>query len=567
MKREHIADRGARIADERVLARVRVVLSVTSFVSIYVDPTEPARYAAVVSGLSVLYAVQSIGLALALRTASEWPAWAPVTTHVADLCWLGVLTWLTGAASSPLTPFLTFLVVAAAYRWGSRGTLVTTAAVCVLLVVEGLAQMSFNAVGPTPRFELNRLIVRSAYTASAAVLLAYLGAYQKELRLESSTIARLVSRLRSETGMHAALEIAAHDLLHTFAAQSLVIVVREMRTGHSIAWMLSSTDQRGFHRLRFTAAETSRCLFEGPNAFALRQRRTATTFTIAVDSMGMAVATQPISEALPLAFSHTIGATLSSYEQWYGRVFVLDPARGHRGIRGVRLLQRIAASVTPALHSIYLIRGVRSRAEAAERARIARDLHDTSIQSLIAVEMELLALSRRTGDANLRTVVTEINARLRAEIRALRRFIVPRDRSEPDATALTQRLTEILAKFQLETGIRTRFVSVGAVSVPLHLGREMQLLVHAALSNVRRHSTASRVDVALERDGDGWLLVIEDDGGGFTDGWRIGDGTGTPAPWSIRERVSTMGGQLVVQRRRGPGVRLEVRLPPLVVPA
>jgi signal transduction histidine kinase len=156
---------------------------------------------------------------------------------------------------------------------------------------------------------------------------------------------------------------------------------------------------------------------------------------------------------------------------------------------------------------------------------------------------------------------------LRAEIRALRRFIVPRAGFEPDATALTQRLTEILAKFQIETGIRTRFVSIGAVSVPLHLGRELQLLVHAALSNVRRHSAASRVDVALERDGDGWLLVIEDDGGAFADGPRSGESAGTPAPWSIRERVSTMGGQLVVRHRGGTGVRLEVRLPPLVVPA
>jgi signal transduction histidine kinase len=565
-KPDPLDEPGELVADERVLAGVRLLLSVTSFVSIYVDPTEPTRYVAVAYGLSVLYALQSAGIALALRTATEWPAWAPIATHAADVCWLGALTWVTGAASSPLTPFLTFLVVAAAYRWGSRGTLTTAAVVCVLLVAEALAQ-TFNTAGPTRVFELNRLIVRTAYTASAGVLLAYLAAYQKQLQLESSTIARLVSKLRSETGIHAALEMAAHDLLHTFAAQSLLIVVRELRTGHVVAWTLSSADQRGFRRVRMTARDSSRCLFDGPTAFALKHRRAGTAFTIAVDSLGKGVAAPSIDEALPLSFSHAIGATLSSYEEWYGRVLLLDPAPAHRDMRGVRLLQRIAASVTPALHSIYLIRRLRSRAEAAERARIARDLHDTSIQSLIAVEMELMALSRRTGDATLRTIVTDIQGRLRAEIRALRRFIVPRAGFEPDATALTQRLTEILAKFQIETGIRTRFVSIGAVSVPLHLGRELQLLVHAALSNVRRHSAASRVDVALERDGDGWLLVIEDDGGAFADGPRSGESAGTPAPWSIRERVSTMGGQLVVRHRGGTGVRLEVRLPPLVVPA
>jgi signal transduction histidine kinase len=215
--------------------------------------------------------------------------------------------------------------------------------------------------------------------------------------------------------------------------------------------------------------------------------------------------------------------------------------------------------VTPALQSIYLIRRLRSRAEAAERARIARDLHDTSVQSLIGVEMELLALSRQVGESTLRSLIGDIHSRLRAEIRALRRFVAPPNRSTADA-ALTQRLTETLAQFQLETGIRTRLVSVGAVAVPPHFGRELLLIIRAGLSNVKRHSTATRVDVALERDGEGWLLVIEDDGR-FVDDQLVHEQSAPNTPWSIRERVSAMGGQLLVQQRRGVGARLEVRLP------
>jgi signal transduction histidine kinase len=108
-------------------------------------------------------------------------------------------------------------------------------------------------------------------------------------------------------------------------------------------------------------------------------------------------------------------------------------------------------------------------------------------------------------------------------------------------------------------------VSVGAVAVPPNFGRELLLVVRAALSNVKRHSTATRVDVALERDGQGWLLVIEDDG--LAADQMLDDSAAAATPWSIRERVNAMGGQLLVQQRRGPGVRLEVRLPPLVMPA
>jgi signal transduction histidine kinase len=369
--------------------------------------------------------------------------------------------------------------------------------------------------------------------------------------------------------MDSALEIVARELLRTFSARSLAIAVRGADRGHATAWVLSSGGDGEFYRLRLTTADMQSYLFDASAAFALTIRRDTPYVRAAIDATG--AATSPPTTAVdapPLAFSSAIAATTLSDEQWLARVFLFDPARRHRGVTGLRLLQRITNSLAPALRNLYRARRLQSRAEAAERARIARDLHDTSIQSLIGVEMELLALSRRAGDATLRTALADIQFRLRSEIRALRHLLSPSERASADATALTERLTETLAQFQIESGIRARFVSVGAVAVPPSLGRELLLLVHAALSNVRRHSAATCVDVALERDGKGWVLIIEDDGSGFTDGGRFRDRKAAAAPWSIRERVSAMGGQLVVERREGAlGVRLEVRLPPLVTPA
>jgi signal transduction histidine kinase len=59
---------------------------------------------------------------------------------------------------------------------------------------------------------------------------------------------------------------------------------------------------------------------------------------------------------------------------------------------------------------------------------------------------------------------------------------------------------------------------------------------------------------------------MEDDGRSIDD-QMLHEQSSANTPWSIRERVSAMGGQLLVQQRRGLGVRLEVRLPPLVIPA
>ena len=51
--------------------------------------------------------------------------------------------------------------------------------------------------------------------------------------------------------------------------------------------------------------------------------------------------------------------------------------------------------VAPSLYGVFLTRKLRSRAGAAERARVARELHDGVIQSLVALEMKAEVLRRR----------------------------------------------------------------------------------------------------------------------------------------------------------------------------
>ena len=71
----------------------------------------------------------------------------------------------------------------------------------------------------------------------------------------------------------------------------------------------------------------------------------------------------------------------------------------------------------------------------------------------------------------------------------------------------------------------------------------------------------------LDRYGDGWRLVVEDDGLGFRDGGRIAARPRMVAPWSMRERVAALGGQVVVERRKEAGIRIEITLPAFILSA
>ena len=549
----------AGAAQERLLARARVAITATSLLAIYLDPTEPVRYAAAAYALLLAYAVASLLYLLALPHVERHRRWIAASAHVVDILCLAALTSMTGASSSPLFAFFTFIVLAAAFRWGYTETLATTLIVLWVLILEGILLARQT---PGSGFELNWFLVRISYMAIAGVLLAYLASHQKQLRLESTLVARILSKVRSETTLDAALETAGREMLQAFGARALAIAVRLPMSGETVHWLLQS-EHGEMERSTLSTAEGDAYLSDAPSAFVLKRRRDR-VFMIATSRGVVGPLPSQISPTYP--FSNALVAA-ASYPEWFGRVFVFDPLLRVRNVAGLQLLARVMEAIAPALHTIFLIGRLRSRSEASERARLARELHDTSVQSLIGLEMEVLALSRRTADSSLRASVNAIHARLQQEIRGLRNLMVHLGKSVDPATSVTDRVSEMLARFQVETGIRARLVSSAAVAVPARIGQEMIRLIDAALSNVRRHSGATYVDVALDRQGDGWRLIIEDDGQGFRVSGSQRGRAAVVTPWSLRERVAALGGELVVDRRKGVGVRIEITLPPFVLSA
>jgi signal transduction histidine kinase len=547
----------AGAAQERLLARARVAMASASLLALYLDPTEPIRYAVPAYLLLLSYVVASLVYFTVVRHSDRRRRWRAAIAHGVDILWLAVLTSLTGASTSPLFAFFTFIVLAAAIQWGYIETLATTLIILWITIIEGIV---LTWLGLTESaFVLNWFLVRISYMAIAGVLLSYLASYQKQLRLESLLIAQVLAKLRSETRLDSAIETAGRELLRACGARSLSVAVKVPSRGETLYWTLENLDTAEIVRARLSSTEAEAVLADAPSAFILKRRDDRVSMTA---TMRGVVGPLP-SPVVPAQQFATALVASASYPEWYGRVFLFDPIRRVSNVAGLQLLARVVEAISPALHTIFLIARLRSRSEASERARLARELHDTSLQSLIGLEMEVLALSRRIGDLSLKSSITTVHSRLQKEVRGLRNLMVHLGKGDESTSSVTDRLSEMLAQFQVETGIRARLVSSAAVGVPSRLGQEILRLMEAALSNVRRHSGASRVDVALERFVDGWKLVIDDDGHGF----RAVSEPGRPSvvtPWSLRERVAALGGELVVDRRKDVGVRVEITLPPFV---
>ncbi len=208
-----------------------------------------------------------------------------------------------------------------------------------------------------------------------------------------------------------------------------------------------------------------------------------------------------------------------------------------------------------------LQRLVQAREELAsleERQRLARDLHDSVKQGMFAVSMNLGAAEALWGQNNdaARTHL-ETAVALTRQMQKELTDIIQTLRSEPVRDkGLSQALWEHFGMWQKSTGIKlTNDVRLPA-ALPVATQEAVYRVIQEGLSNVARHSGATRAAVRAGEQDHSLVLTIEDNGTGF-DADTPSAGVGLR---SMRERVEALGGRLDVTSDRR-GTRVEAHVP------
>jgi signal transduction histidine kinase len=202
-----------------------------------------------------------------------------------------------------------------------------------------------------------------------------------------------------------------------------------------------------------------------------------------------------------------------------------------------------------------------------ERARVARELHDGALQSMIAVAMQLDVVRRQSAlqSATVPDELERIHDLLLEEARKLREFMQQMKPVEVNPKNLRGHLTELIERFQRETGIAAEFVCESDMTrLRGQVCDAVARIVQEALVNVRKHSGASHVHVQFDRGDTGWRLTIDDDGRGFPFSGCLSlrdlDSEGK-GPVVIKECVRVIGGELRLESISRRGSRLEIMIP------
>jgi PAS domain S-box-containing protein len=225
----------------------------------------------------------------------------------------------------------------------------------------------------------------------------------------------------------------------------------------------------------------------------------------------------------------------------------------------VNFLRAIANVLYSAIERAQMAQRVREVRD-AERRRIARALHDETLQEL---SVALAAAGRRprgggrdaSWDDGLVQALQRVGEQVRAAIHDLR---LGDDHDRP-----FRRRVEELVGFHRAAVPGCEFtVAFGDVPqrLPGDMATHVLLIVGEALTNVRRHADAASVEVRVSVEGASLVASITDDGRGL-DVDAPGAVAGGHGIVGMQERAELLGGELHVAGRAGGGTLVEVRAP------
>jgi len=552
------------IRRERLIAGCRVVLAVFSLFALWLDPSEPARFARLAYGLVAAYVLFSLLLALWVWSAKATPAALPLLVHGVDLALYCVIISVTAGPTSPFFLYFVFALAAATVRWQERGALWTAVvALGAFLLIGAYSAWRLPAAG----FELDRIMIRAIYLAVVAVLLGYVGAYEHRLRARVASLGEWPAVMPTEApGLVRALRQHAAKAL---AAPRTMLVWEEPEEPwcHVALWSGGELDWRR----------------EAPDAFApLAPGELAETAFFLAEQPGGDAPLRLITPGglLPwrgdpvpagLRAGLGLGAVLSvplRGASLTGRFFALD--RLDMTSDELVLGEIVARKVAVQMDRLALFERFHREALAEERIRLARDVHDGVIQSLTGAALRLESARQMLGpepEAAGR-LIEEIQDLLLFEQRELREFVgvLEAESSGPRARAagLAERLQKLGERIARHWDLRVELRSgLGEEVISERLAHDVYRLVQEALVNASRHGRASQATVDLRLDGAAVRITVSDDGCGFPFHGDYDFATLTASklgPVSLKQRVAALGGSLEITSSAA-GARLEVRLP------
>ena len=480
-----------------------------------------------------------------------------------DLLALGFLMYISPSTVPVWFPYM-FLCYAAGIRWGFSLTMPLAGALSLVLVLVTAVK------GEIHWMQVFAWLGITVGTFAGGAGLAFLGDINRRFAAQIEFFSRISSTMQVDQGLAESLRLFLDELAISFSAEEGLLLYRDTDLERIFLWRLRSGESERIVPESMPLSRTDGFLLDDLDATICWNslvgkgsgfgwdRRNARPLKSLPRLPGPAQQEFKVRSFMTVAFEQGGEAT--------GRLFLINGRKPFQK-EDLAWLERIATHIAPALENIFLLRHLRARAIEAERSRIARDLHDGILQTLLSIEIQLDVLRRRVPTTPEQAVVglTTLQQTVKNEGAELRQVVTDLRPLRVQSADLVDLMRGFAERYRNESTIALDLLIDSAqLRAPDRVCREIFQIYREALNNIKKHAKASHVVVKLSQDDSRLVLVVDDNGEGFSfagrftadelDRLRLG-------PISIKERTRTVGGVLTVESNPGHGARLTIEVP------
>jgi len=228
----------------------------------------------------------------------------------------------------------------------------------------------------------------------------------------------------------------------------------------------------------------------------------------------------------------------------------------------LQLVERFALHAGIAIENARLHEEIQRLAIVEERQRISQDLHDSIIQGLYAISLSLEDLpdiiteDPTEGAARADRAIDSIHG----TIRDIRNFIMGLQPELLEDADLASGIETLAAEFRANTMVDLELrLDLGTQPIERDLAMQFLAITREALSNIARHSGATRASLVLSRENGSLRLAISDNGRGFDP--QSSRSNSQRGLTNLHSRAASVDGSLTVVSEPGAGTTIEAVLP------
>jgi signal transduction histidine kinase len=543
---------------ERQIAYARPIFLVLALVDLLERP--PAERGPHAVLFVVVYL--AVSLVLALVQNIQWIGGLPLPLPV-DLAALALFLVLSRSVVAFWFVYL-FVALASGIRVGTRRSILLAGIVTLALLI----RTAMN--GPLAWEQMLSWIALSTGTFAAGAGVAFLGSRQRRHSTEQEFLAQITGQLEVDRGMAESLRLLLGELVRAFDCEQALLAYRDTDIERIFVWRYRAGDESRLTPENVPVNRSDGFLLDQPDASVCWNQLEG-----AGDGFGWNRKDGRRLKDLPrlpgpmrqeLGWRSVLGVTLDMGGQPVGRL-MLGNARKRFLQQDLQWLERIVRHLGQPLQNLFLLRHIRAHAIEGERSRISREIHDGILQTLLSVDIQLSVLQKKVATDPEQVVggLTSLQQTVRSETDELRRMVTDMRPLRVQSADLVDLMRGFAERFRNESSLALDLlIDAAELQIPDRICRDIFQIYRESLHNVKKHAHASHVVVKLWQNESEVVLVVDDNGEGFSFAGRFsGDELDRLrlGPISIKERTRSVGGVLTVESTPGHGARLTVEVP------